>query len=454
MNRFYFLFVSLLSLSLLVSCSDDNDTSYSEGNPQLTVSGIPSSAFFGDSISFSATVSDAKNVPLSTLKAQLFYGEDMVSETVIRTKTDGDYSGKIKVPFLKRTPNGTATLKFALQNVGFGIEEEVFPLPLTRPSFPHLTLVTADREYKMEKSEDNIYAVTDEFPLRVKGVIKAPAVGERGNEIVFGWKEGAVSEASTENIPFDNPWTGLGEITFNTFDYEFTTEPSDDAPIISFKFAGEEMVMNQNDDNYTIELELTQSQTIQIEGFNNLDEWWIDVDFLTANDDNTFTFTPISGKYRVVANFELKYFLFEVMDGDTTASLNEDGTGAIWIIGTDIGKPSLSNETGWNTDKALCLAPVAEKVYQITVVGGESITAEGINFKFFHQKGWGGEFTNETLSTESDLILVGAGQDVNGSDPGNLALKDGITLEEGATYRITVDLTNGKDNAVMTVEKL
>ena len=42
-------------------------------------------ALFGDSLPFTIKASDI-DVPLSTLKAQLFYGEEQVSETVIRTK--------------------------------------------------------------------------------------------------------------------------------------------------------------------------------------------------------------------------------------------------------------------------------------------------------------------------------------------------------------------------------
>ena len=441
MKRYYFLFMAILSLSLLNSCSDDDK---SEGQPQLSVSGVPSSALFGDSISFSATVSDTENVPLSTLKAKLYYGEDLVSETVIRTKTEGEYSGKIFVPFMKNIPNGAATLKFTSQNIQFGVKEESYQLPLTRPDFPYLTLITEDGEYKMEKTEENLYTATEDFSQKVKATIIAPAVGERGNEIIFGWKEGSISETSQAPIPFSNSQAGVYDINFNTLTYEAS-------PFILLKFAGKEMEM-VDDNNYKVELELTKDGIIEVDGFNDLEEWWIDSDFIKTNEDGTFTFLPIGGKYRVTANFENNYFIFEVMDGNDTATLNEDGTGAIWIIGENIGKPSLSNETGWNPDKALCFAPISEKVYQMTLVAGETISTSSINFKFFHQKDWGGEYKNETLTTESNLVFVGDGD--NGRDSGNLGLVEGKTLEEGETYRLTVDLTAGRDNAIMVVEKL
>ena len=95
------------------------------------------------------------------------------------------------------------------------------------------------------------------------------------------------------------------------------------------------------------------------------------------------------------------------------------------------------------------MAPVGGKKYQITLVAGETVNRESVNFKFFHQKGWGSEFTTN-LSTGSDLVFVGTG-DPSGRDPGNLGLVTGRTLEEGASYIFTVDLSAGISNAVLTV---
>ena len=80
------------------------------------------------------------NPSMETLKAQLFYGEEQVSETVIRTKTSGnDYTGKIFVPYYANIPNGKATLKYILQNIHFTTTEMTKELALARPDFPYLT---------------------------------------------------------------------------------------------------------------------------------------------------------------------------------------------------------------------------------------------------------------------------------------------------------------------------
>jgi hypothetical protein len=205
-------------------------------------------------------------------------------------------------------------------------------------------------------------------------------------------------------------------------------------------------------ENFQIEMQLTQSQKLTVEGIENIANWWIDPDFFTKVSDNIFTFAPITGKYRITANTTLQYFKVEAMSGSTLATLQSDGSGAIWVIGTDIGKPSVAkNEVGWNTDKGLCMAPLEGNKYRLTVVGGQTINIESINFKFFHQQGWGSEFTTN-LTTTSEIVFVGSGGS-SGRDSGNLGLVAGKTLEEGATYVFTVDVSAGIGNAVLTVVK-
>ena len=84
---------------------------------------------------------------------------------------------------------------------------------------------------------------------------------------------------------------------------------------------------------------------------------------------------------------------------------------------------------------------------------GETLSATGINFKFFGQPTWGVEFNGQggTYHLESDnpWFRVNAAD----SDNGNIFLKDDATLTEGETYVFTIDLTSGVANGVLTVEK-
>ena len=436
---------SLIFLSTLIflnSCKKDDEKK--PGNPVINSHTEFTSGLFGDSLQFTVNVSDAE-VPLSTVKAQLFYSEDMVSETVIRTKTNGDYTGKIYVPFYANVPNGTATLKLVLQNINLTITEKEVDLPLSRPDYPYLTLVAEDREYRMERTGLYEYAATEVFPFSVKGYIKAPAIGSMGNELTFGWENNAVGLGSTNLIPFSNSTSGRYSITFNTFNYAA-------GPFI-IAYAVNGTVMSRiDDDNFKADLALTQGQEVLIDGIEDLDSWWIDPDFFSKDAGGKLTFRAINGSYRITANFNNKYFIVEALNGSDLATLKADGTGAVWIIGEGIGKPSVNtNQVGWTTEKALCMAPVGNKKYQVTVEAGTTVKADNINFKFFHQKGWGGEFKHDGLTTTSDVVFVGNGD--NGRDSGNLGLLQGKTLESGATYVFTLDLSNGNNKAVLTVSK-
>ncbi|WP_321997696.1 DUF5121 domain-containing protein [Draconibacterium orientale] len=441
-NLKYFI-LSILGLAVL-SCSDDISEIEPAGNPVMEIENQFADVHFGDVLPFTVSVSD--EIPLSTLAAILYFGEEEVERTTIRTKEKGEYSGTIEIPFEKDIPDGTATLEFVLLNTTLNSNTQSFDVPITRAQYPYLILVTGNASYPMlPTGEANEYAATEAFPSTdLSAYIKTPVVDDKGTEIVFGWEAGAVTNGVSTNIPFVSPVGGTYSVTFNTKTYEA-------GPFFEILLNGEKMNMVDKN-NYQLDVELTQGQEVSIEGLGNIADWWIDSDYLTTQEAGLYTFVPINGKYRVTANLELNYFSIEALDGNSPAVLNADGTGAIWVIGDNVGKPSLADKTvGWNTDNALCMAPIGDKKYQMTVVGGTNISTDGINFKFFHQKGWGGEFGGDAISTSSDIVFIGDGE--NGRDSGNLGLVDGVTLEDGATYVFTVDLSAGNDQAVLTVTK-
>ena len=135
-------------------------------------------------------------------------------------------------------------------------------------------------------------------------------------------------------------------------------------------------------------------------------------------------------------------------------TLQADGSGALWLMGWGVGSPSLDNQFGWNPGQAYCMAEVAPKVYQFTgkagpehgSVYGDRLRFDYLSFKFFHQDGWGGEYpTSDLTFTDEAKALI--------KDAGNFELADGVQLEEGATYVITVDITAGTDKAIFNMVK-
>jgi len=423
------------------SCDDDE---WAEGAPAIDVHTSLGTAHFGDSLAFSVRASDPE-VALSTLKATLFFGDEQVSETVIRTKQNGaDYEGKVYIPYLANIPDGRAILRMRLQNINFTTTEQTFEVAVSHADYPSLKFVATDgAEYTMQRDAQYCYSFTERLPQELKGYIVAPKMDDNGNEIRFGWGNNTIKAGAADPIPFSNSTAGKYTVSFNTYSFE-------GSPFTVLTFNGQTFTA-VSETISSIDMNLTQGQTIVADGFPDFDSWWIDPDWLTRNDDGTLTFVPMSGNYRFEADMKLKYFRVYTLAGSDPATLDEaTGNGAVWAIGDNIGKPSLSSNTvGWTTEKALCMAPVADKVYRLTFVAGKTVTADAINFKFFGQMGWGFEFGGDKITSTSDIVLVGDGE--GGHDNGNLYLAEGKTLQAGGVYTFTVDLSAGVNAAVLSV---
>ncbi|MGL5914043.1 MAG: DUF5121 domain-containing protein, partial [Bacteroidales bacterium] len=142
-----------------------------------------------------------------------------------------------------------------------------------------------------------------------------------------------------------------------------------------------------------------------------------------------------------------------LIDGKA-ATLTADGHGAIYVLGEGMGKPSLAHQPGWEPGNGYAVAEIAPKTFQMTLTAGpktpavgQTIRADTINFKFYHQNAWGGEFGKDAFTTKSPLLQDPA------TTGGNLKLVENKALEVGKTYVFIMDLTKGVANAVLTLEK-
>ena len=445
MKTLKYIALSLLAAACTTACKDDPELLTTDVGPEMTAVSSDASGVFGGKVGFEATMTD--RYALSTLKAQIFFDDEMVAEEVIRTKENGTYSGTVTLPFYKNVPDGEATLRLVGQNVRFGQTFVERPLAASRPKPDHLVFVLGEQEYRMEPTGvDYEYAVTADFPQKPQGYITTPDLDGQGSVVTFGYssEQGGIVSDSTEPIPFANSNAGEFTVSFNLKSFE-------GSPFIKLLFNDAEMTMVDND-NYSIVTTLTQNQTYTLTGVSDFADWDIDRDFFEradASNPEALTFLPMSGMYKVTANFKHSYLRIEAMKSATElATLNEDGSGAIWAIGgMSVGKPTLKNAASWSPEQGgMCLARVADKKYQLTFVAGVSIDASSFDFKFFHQKTWGGEFGGDDISTASDLVKI--------SDSGNLGLAEGKTLDLGGIYRFTVDISGGNTAAVLTVEKV
>ncbi len=443
LNRIVLLGLVALGMTTAQCTSDDDE---SVAAPSFEITAIPNVAYFGDSIDFEVHVPQS-DIPLSTLKVSALYGEEVMQQTVIRTKESAcDYTGKIYFPYYAAIPDGQVRLQFVLQNIKFATAEQVAEVTTKRADFPFVTLHTDAGDYKMTRSSAYTYHYLGTFPKKIKGYIQTPSIEGSDRFLTFGLdNQGEVTEGATEPLLFSNSAAGEYELVFNTKDYQFS-------PQISLQANGIDLTV-KSDEHYTVDLSLTANQSVTVKGLGDISDWWVDADFFTLLSGDELRLAAMNGTYRLSFDAVEKTISARVLLDGELASLQSDGTGAIWIIGEGVGKPNFTDyQVGWNTDNALCLAPIAKGIYQITLVAGTQIKTADINFKFFHQAGWGGEFSSQTLTSSSALIFVGDG--TNGRDSGNLGIIDGQTLEENRAYRFTLDVTHGIDAGVLTVAAL
>lgn len=452
MKKSIYIILALAGILGMNSCSDDE---YLAGNPDMEFITGKVSALYGDSLPFTIKASDLE-VPLSTLKAKLFYGEEQVSETVIRTKTSGsDYTGKVFIPYYPNVIDGRATLKFVLQNIHFTTTEMEQEVVLSRPDFPYVTLVDEmGEEYLMKRQSLYNYSVTGRFPQDLKAYIKTPKVGENGNELTFGWdNDNLLTEGKNVNpISFSGTASEPYEVTFNALTYEVS-------PLVNVLFDGEKMTA-QDANTYLIQKSFTQGQSIVVTGID-MDGWWINPDYFKKESNGTLTFLPVDGKYRVVANMKQKYFGVSRMDGDKDAGLSDAGHGALWLMGWGVGSPSMDFQFGWDAGSNYCVPEISSKKYQFTgttgpehnSIFGQRFRYDYISAKLFFQNGYGGEFSQLTLADDGTKSLIRL------TDSKNIELlldadDKPIPLEEGATYVLTIDLSAGNDKGVVSFKKI
>lgn len=450
MKHIRYYIMALLALPLMASCGDDDYSAPTPaGNPVMSYTAPASAVWMGDEVEVKVNCKDDGGVALSTLKANLLFSGQSVDETTIRTKEAGEYTVKLKVPYAQNVPDGKVDIQLTLQNVSTKSNTETLSFDIKRPHFNNLQFVSADGvKYDMTEKSDFVYqAVLPSSKKTFKGYFAT-----KDGKFVFGSSTGKdISLGETGNFNFTSENMNDVVVTFDAKNY--TAGPTDVLPVTILDFA-------DTDAGKTWIGEIKQGATcnLTINGNNLPDDWYYDSDWFQKEEDGSYTFKAITGRYTVLADFTHKSFRIWTMNGSEPMSLNGDGTGALWIIGNEgVNKPTWDAVNhGWWTgvDSDVCLTPIKAKVYQVTLTVGKQLRATGVDFKFFGQADWGIEFkgkdNSHLISTESEVFGIGDG---NGHDNGNVYLKDGVELKVGETYVLTVDLTAGVDKAVLKVEK-
>jgi len=416
------------------SCEKTPTFTKAEKGPDMEVVSQTVSTYMGADITVNLNLTD-KDFALSTVKAFLYYGETEVASETLRTKEEGSYVLKIQAPILKEVPDGTASLVLKAQNVGLGITEDTLDVRLKRPNFEALTIVDeTGNKYEMKRTSDYNYELTGDFPAYVNANLVTPAFRsetsagtEAAEEVItLGWDGSALTAADgSELIPFGASIAGKYTLKANVLD--LIVSPTGSAAVVQCA-------------------QYSQEQTMDFGKVVNVESWTLDPDFFEVDKDTkAVTFRAVDGLYRMAYDTENLFVKVEPMkDENNVLTLSEDGSGAVWVIGANFGKPEIG--PGWNTeDGAYPAAQVSDKVYEFTLAVPGQLAISGSEFKFFHQKGWGGEFT------KADFAEVNLDPAFKMTDGGNIQTVD---VQAGRGYRIVLDLTGGVKAAKVSYKEV
>lgn len=400
-NRFL-LGMMALSLIGMTSCKDEIDQFDDHGSSTIVSFAGTEKAYMGDSITFNFEVKSG-GVKINQAKIQLYYGEEMVSEAFYSLKADGKYSGKVLAPYQKNTPDGEAKVILRIQNERFSNDSKEMTVAIERPKYQTLKLVTANgKEYTMTPvpGKEYEYKAREAFPLDMEASIVAPAYSDgtsnpylQGNELKFGMDNGKITLNATKNIGFEN--TGYGEdgkyeITFNTLTFEGSPFPKFG---VRFDTQNKFLEFDGSGNVFYIETEFKKDDIIKISGVKEeyANYWknptWFD---LVKEDETLLHFRGRDGKYKLTLNKGMNAIMMEQLEKASSSS-TQNAT-AMWVIGNDkIGFPSYAqNNINWTPDKAFNLVPLTDTKYELILLVGQNVN--GVNFKFFGQKGWGLEW--------------------------------------------------------------
>ena len=437
-----------LGVTLLSSCNDKNDDFDDKGSSQVIAIEAPTKVYMGDSIEVKYSIK-ANEFRANQSKIQLYVGDEMVSERMMTTPADGEYSGKIFVPYYKGIEDQEVTVKVRTQNERFAAATAEQTIAMERPKFDKLYLVDSEgKRHEMTPSADNpyLFSVTDEFPSELYATIVAPAYGENGNEIVFGNSDGAITNGVSDNINFSADTDGRYTVTFNTKTYQGT-------PFIKFAINGVEFVKVDND-NFKVDGDFKQGQEIEVTGLKSeYANYWINptfFDIIKGTDGKKLRFRGQDGKYRITCDKSKKYFRVLPLssDGTSLATITKNESG-LWVIGDgNIGFPSYkANKSGWSPKEtnAIPFCPMGNDIYELILLAGTNINPGSINYKCYYQNGWGTEFVYGNYASTDGMQPYFV---VNPSD-GNIK-KGNSGITSGKYYRIKMDLTNGPKKAVIS----
>lgn len=449
MKKTTILFICAVTLLLLIRCEEEEKlVTYPESYPlfeQAQV--IETNITYGDSISLAVKLSD-DGTPLSTLEIQIVVNNEVIDLDTIRTKGNSfEIDRRYHIPFGPGAlDNEPVKVYLSSINVdGFTTDTIISTTVVKRPLVDQLYVVPeSGTTYKLEliDTANLIFRGTGMdygSSLTYRLATKITKFGKPDwSGLVFGFEAGGIDlvSAPTEENFITISDASLLSITEFTFDAIQLTaiiagKALEPATTLDVNTDLDPMVMA--DKNFmTGKVYFGKDVEVTFAGVANLANS-LSPDYFEVTGGNTAIFIGNTDVYTVYYYIDGNYLYVEPL----AETVYPD---ALWVNGTGIGRPSTPYATtsrwDWNTpfDYVPCRL-VTPGVYQFTAYMKNEPDGAGygtLDFKFFHQKTWGGEVNASEYTVGEPLF----GLAVEGKN-GNV---NGMTTAFEGVYQVTIDV--------------
>lgn len=430
---------------------------------------VTDSVLFGtDSVTFRVIV-DETETPLSQLHVKVMVGLRVLANEMVRTK-DFHYEGELTyaVPFGPNMPEGEEVKVYLTASNIEGTETNYIlggcfgkrpPMPTMyiMPPTVQYGLIGKGRQMVWDEELEEFVAYDLKYPKSIQCMLAVvgtrfgrinwdyPVFGMLDNTLQLVTKEQFEAEEASPIILEDDNFETLDTIRFNPITFEITiggkiampvtavdiTKDLAENPAYMSKAAAKEYRGGK--------IFFDKDSEVEITGVTDLSKAY-NLDWMEYLGGNKVKFLGEKGMYYLSYKEAEDYLVVEPLYELTEPDV-------MYLCGVGMGQPSWSpNATsGWGFDSPnqnFVGRLVAPKTYQFTVYmknDAENADHPGfgaVNFKFFHQHGWGGEETSLDY-TQSGLNIVSSNEE---SNVGNWWATSSPLFE--GVYRITLDKNN------------
>ena len=465
MKKYIYIVMAVL---VLAACQPEHfRTVYPAGQPQMTALLLTDTVLYGtDSLSFAVEITE-KSTPLSQLQVKVMVGMRVVATDLLRTK-DYHYENQLQyaIPFGPNMPEGEDVKVYLTAT---NVEGTATNLILTgcvghRPAMETMYVMPPTIQYggigkgrqmtydsdqgafvaynlKWPKSIQCLLAVTGTKFGRIDW--STPVFGMLNDELTLITQEQFNADEASAIILENDNFETIDTIVFNPVTFEVRIGGKIAMPVsavdIDKDLADEPSYIASSSarkDYKGAKIFFDQDSEVEITGVVDLSKAY-NPDWMEYLGGNKVKFLGEKGmyylSYKVAEDYLVVESLYELTEPDV-----------MYLCGVGMGQPSWDPHatSGWGFDSPnqnFVGRLVAPKTYQFTVYmlnDTENTDHPGfgsVNFKFFHQHGWGGEESSLDY-TQSGLNIVSSNEESNvgnwwsSSDP----------LFEGV-YRITLD---------------